>query len=114
MGEDDTVPVNQSETIDLLSFEKESGDVVLTVSDHLDWQNSAAHQQILQTKLNTYLAFVEGGQLLAEKPEAKGRRITFAVVLKFPPDRDGQAFLEKAAEVIRLAGFAFTWKILGL
>lgn len=108
------MPVDQSATVDLLSFEEESGDVILTVSDHLDWQDSTAHQQILQAKLNTYLAFVEGGQLLAEKPEATGRRITFAVVLKFPPDRDGQAFLERAAEVIRLAGFAFTWKVLAL
>lgn len=108
------MPVNKSETVDLLSVEKESGDVVLTVSDHLDWQDSIAHQQILQAKLSTYLAFVEGGQLLAEKPEAKGRRITFTVVLKFPPDRDGQAFLERAAEVIRVAGFAFNWKVLAL
>lgn len=63
--------VDQSETVDLLSFEKESGDVVLTVSDHLDWQKSVAHQQILQAKLNTYLAFVEGGQLLAESQKPK-------------------------------------------
>jgi len=106
--------VEQSEIIDLLSFDKKSGDVVLTISDHIDWQDSAEHQRILQAQLNTYLAFVEGGQLLVEKPEARGRRITFAVVFKFRPDRDGRAFLERAAEVIRLAGFAFTWEVFAL
>lgn len=51
--------VDQSATVDLLSFEEDSGDVVLTVSDHLDWQDSTAHQQILQAKLNTYLALLK-------------------------------------------------------
>ena len=105
--------VDQSETIDLLSFD-EDRNVVLTVSDHLDWHDSAEHQRILQTKLNTYLAFVEGGQFLVERPEAKGQRIIFRVVFKFRPDGDGRAFLERAAEVIRLAGFAFSWEVFAL
>ncbi len=103
--------LEQSETIDLLSFDKESGNVVLTVSDHIDWQDSAGHQRMLQAKLNTYLAFVEGGQLLIEKPEAKGRRVIFTIVFKFRPDRDGRAFLERVADVIQSAGFAFSWEL---
>lgn len=106
--------VEQSKVIDLLSFERESGDVVLTVSDHLDWQDPDDHQRMLQDKLNTYLAFVEGGQLFVEKPEAKGRRIRIAVVFKFRPDSESRAFLKRVAEVIQLAGFAFTWEVFAL
>lgn len=50
--------VEQFDVVDV----KESGHVVLTISDHLDWSNSEEHQTILQAKLNKYLAFVESGQ----------------------------------------------------
>jgi hypothetical protein len=53
------VSVEQFDVVDVVSIDKKTGHVILTISDHLDWSNSVEHQTILQAKLNKYLAFVE-------------------------------------------------------
>lgn len=97
--------VDQRELIDILSFDGSNGDVVLTISDHLDWSESTKHQEILQSKFNGYLAFVQGGQLFNQYPDANGRRVVFKVVFKYRPDREGTQFLERARQVLESAGF---------
>ncbi len=47
--------VEQTDVVDIVSVDKRSGHVVLTVSDHLDWSDSLAHQRVLQEKLNSLL-----------------------------------------------------------
>jgi hypothetical protein len=97
--------VEQSDVIDFIGTDRLTGDVVLTVSDHLDWSDSTAHQLLLQTKLNRYLAFVESGEILETYPSAKGKAIIFNVVFKFPPDPSGRAFLIRVKAAIESAGF---------
>ena len=99
--------VDQTNVIDLISTNA-NGEVVLTVSDHLDWRDSIRHQTILQEKLNTYLAFAESGQILQEYPDAEGRPVVFDVVLKFEPDNEGVHFLKRAAEAVKSAGFKWS------
>ena len=97
--------VEQTDVVDILGIDRETGQVVLTVSDHLDWSDSVGHQTILQKKLNTYLAFVESGEILEQYPTAKDRPVAVRVVFQVPPDESGRAFLAKAREVIESAGF---------
>ena len=96
--------VDQVEVIDLISTDG-TGDVVLTVSDHLDRSDSSHHQAVLQKKLNAYLAFVESGEILQTYPDSAGRPILFKVVSKFRPDTPGNLFLKCAGDVIEAAGF---------
>ena len=97
--------VEQTDIVDIVSIERETGNVILTISDHLDWSDSVAHQTILQKKLNTYLAFVETGEILEQYPKAKDRPVVLNVVFRFPPDESGQAFITRARTVIESAGF---------
>jgi hypothetical protein len=99
------VSVEQTDVVDILGIDRETGHVVLTISDHLDWSDSAGHQTILQKKLNTYLAFVESGEILEQYPNAKNRPVAFRVVFQVPPDESGRAFVARAREVIESAGF---------
>ena len=39
--------VDEPDKIDIIS-KRRNGDVVLTISDHLDWADTKAHQQVLQ------------------------------------------------------------------
>jgi hypothetical protein len=96
--------IEQSDVIDIISTDRITGDVTLTIGDHLDWTDSAAHQVLLQSKLNCYLAFVESGEILQSYPTVKDRRITFNVVFKHPPDEGGRAFLAKVRPIIESAG----------
>lgn len=98
--------IEQSDVIDIISTDRVTGHVVLTISDHLDWTDSAAHQMALQIKLNRYLAFVESGEILQSCPDAKNRPVAFKVVFKFPPDEAGRMFLAKVRLVVESAGFS--------
>ena len=97
--------VDQTDVVDILGIDRETGDVVFTISDHLDWSNIVEHQVLLQKKLNRYLAFVESGEILEQYPNAKKRPVPFRVVFKFRPDESGRAFIARAREVIESAGF---------
>lgn len=98
--------VEQFEVVDIISIDKQTGHVVLTISDHLDWSDTARHQTILQSKMNAYLAFVESGEILKSYPDAAGRSIAFKIVFMFRPDEAGREFLFKAEKVVVSAGFS--------
>jgi len=103
--------VDESRVIDFIGVDNRSGEVVLTISDNLDWSDSAHHQQVLQAKLNTYLAFVESSELLQRYPEAKGRLVAFNIIFKFNPEAQGMRFLTKAKAVFEGAGFTLDHKV---
>ena len=103
--------VEQPDVVDVISTDKQTGHVVLTISDHLDWSDTTNHQIILQTKLNRYLAFIESGEILTRYRGAKGRPVAIKVVFKFRPDQGGWNFLAKAKAVIESAGFSFRHEI---
>lgn len=92
--------------VDIIGIDP-AGTVVLTVSDHLDWNDSIQHQLTLQAKLNRYLAFIESGEILESYPGAKGKPVMIEVVTQNDPDPGGIEFLEKAKKVIEQAGFSF-------
>ena len=97
--------VEQTDVVDIVSTDRETGHVVLTIADHLDGSDSVGHQTLLQKKLNTYLAFIESGQILELHPDAQNKPIVFRVVFKFPPDQTGKAFIVRARHIIEAAGF---------
>jgi hypothetical protein len=103
--------VEQTKVIDIVSLDGKTGKVILTVSDHLDWTDSAHHQEILQAKFNAYLAFVESGEMLKSYPDAVGRSIEFKVVFKSKPDHAGRGFLIEAQKIIESAGFSLRSEI---
>ena len=55
--------------VDLATIDSTSGDLWLTISDHLSWEvNEGSHLVLLQNKLNAYLRFIETARtLLAEE-----------------------------------------------
>ena len=104
--------IEQLDTVDIVSTDSETGDVVLTISDHLEWSESGEHLLLLQAKLNTYLAFVESGEILEHCPDAGQRSVVFSIVFKFKPDALGEEFLSRATQIVQSAGFAFRYEVL--
>jgi hypothetical protein len=105
------VSVEQLDVVDVVSIDKNTGHVILTISDHLDWSNTVEHQTVLQAKLNKYLALVESGELLVRYPDARDRPIAIRVVFKYKPDQEGWRFLDRANEVIESAGFSLRHEV---
>jgi hypothetical protein len=103
--------VEQFDVVDVISMDKRSGHVILTISDHLDWSKSTEHQKILQAKFNKYLAFVESGEILTRYPDARNRPVAIKVVFKHGPDDEGWQFLARAKKVIESAGFSLRHEV---
>jgi hypothetical protein len=100
--------VDQINTIDVISTSP-NGKVVLSISDHLSWSEEF-HLQLLLDKINSYLQFIETGQIFIEYPNAVGCELVIETVMKFEPSEEGTAFLTKAKEVVNNAGIGFQWR----
>ncbi len=100
--------VEQTNIIDLIGTDK-SNQVILTISDHLEWDNE--HLLILQEKINTYLMFIESGQIYTSHPAAKEKKIIIRTVFKYVPDDNGLKFLQACDEIIANAGFKFEYNV---
>ena len=104
-----SMSVDNAKVVDAVGIENASGDVVLTVADHLDWVAAPAHLEVLQSKLNAYLAFVESGELLEQYPGAAGRQVRIEVVLKYPPSASAEVFFSEAAATFQAAGLTLAY-----
>ena len=103
--------IEQGDVVDIISIDKDTGHVILTISDHLEWSDTIKHQMALQEKFNRYLSFIESGEILLRYPDAKDRPIAIKVVFKYNPDLEGWRFLARAKEVIESAGFSLRHEV---
>ena len=103
--------VEETDSVDVISVDKQTGEVILTVSDHLEWSDNIKHQIVLQAKLNSYLQFVESGEILERYPKAKDRRVVFRVVFKFAPDQEAKQSLARARQVVESAGIGVRYEL---
>ena len=101
--------VDQTQVIDVVSKDKD-GTIVLSISDHLDWENTKQHLLILQEKINTYLNFVDSGEIYEKYPEAKGRPIEIEVRFHYGPSMEARAFLAKVKPIVEESGYIFRFE----
>lgn len=103
--------VDETDKVDALGIDRATGYVVLTISDHLPWlEAEELHREVLSNKINSYLSFIESGELYKTYPAAVGRRVLISVVGKFELSPVGQEFFSNATVVMRRAGFDLEFK----
>jgi hypothetical protein len=104
--------IEDVDKIDLVAGERKTGDMILTISDHLDWdEKEGEHLIVLQKKLNTYLEFIESGQIYAKVPQAAGQKIVIHVMGKFPLSDEAKKFYRLAGKAIEDAGFSLRFEL---
>jgi hypothetical protein len=109
--------IAQTDIVDWMGIEKETGHVGLTVVDDLDWINEQNHLLLLQDKLNTYLAFIESGEVFDRVAEELGRSVPattpvrVTILAKFELTPRSRAFLEHATEAFGNAGFSLCHRV---
>ena len=96
--------IEDKDKIDFISIRRSSDDVILTISDHLDWEDELFHLEMLQDKLNVYIEFIEGGQIYEDYPQSKGRKLVIEIVSKEEYNPEGREFLDKAKPIVQSIG----------
>lgn len=101
--------ITETDKIDIVGTRADSAVVKLVITDHLTWDDFATHARLLQDKINTYLEFVESGQLARMRtpkiPENPDIRIS--LVLQHAPTREAAAFLAQVREFVGRLGMKF-------
>jgi len=105
--------VENSNIIDFASIDNENY-VVLTISDHLEWDSKNEHLLILQNKINAYLGAIESGDIYETYPKAENRNFIIRVVAKFPPNNEGEVFIDRAKTILENAGYGFVFEHLAV
>lgn len=77
--------IEQRDTIDIISQNRFTGEVTLTISDHLDWSDSIVHQSLPQAKLKEHDSIRNCGDRL--KPPAREGIHSVGVKLQLPSER---------------------------
>lgn len=103
--------VDQTKTVDAIGVDKLSGDLVLTITDHMEWESNE-HLLLLQEKINTYLSFVESGELLNTYKDAKDRDVVINVICQYSPDKDGLSFFSQVADIIKNTGIKLSYDVI--
>ncbi len=96
--------VENSQVIDAISINPQDV-VVLTISDHLEWDAQDEHLMVLQNKINAYLEVIESGEIYESYPDAMGKKFQIGIAFKFSPNEEAVDFLKKVKEVLAESGY---------
>jgi hypothetical protein len=100
MNEKPVMPV-----VDAIDLDKQPGVACLILSDQLPWDGT--HLYALQDKINSYLAFIQSGELFLSYPQTMDLDIKIDVIMQFKPTEEVLAFLRQAESIIEESGILF-------
>lgn len=97
--------IEDQDTIDFISTKESSGEVFLSISDHLEWKDGdIEHLLLLQEKINAYLKFIESGEIYESYPNAKGKKISISIITQYSLSHDAVEFIDKVHSVLADSG----------
>jgi hypothetical protein len=91
--------------LDNIGIDKESGHVVLSIIDNLEWNDEYKHLSLLQEKLNYYLGFIESDEIYSVYPKAIGRNFEIFLYLKYRIPENGIEFLNRVKGLFEQSGY---------
>ena len=101
--------VVETDNIDAIGMDKEMQRVFLTIIDPLLWDDDNVHLFTLQEKINTYLYFIESGELQKALPDSKGFDIAIELILKHMPNQQAITFFDKTMQILLDKGIIFVF-----
>jgi CRP-like cAMP-binding protein len=104
--------IDQLGVVDIIAIDKNTGKVKLVITDHRAWDVDAdEHLRLLQEKINTYLRFIESGEMTETRPDTRGREIVIGIVAKHPLNQEAQEFLKTAQKAVKKAGYGLEFEL---
>ncbi len=60
--EDKKLNIEKTDSIDLIAYEKNTGKLIILLTDGMDWLDEKKHLLLLQEKLNSYILYIDTKQ----------------------------------------------------
>ncbi|EKS9844493.1 hypothetical protein QDD82_005346 [Burkholderia cepacia] len=104
--------ITETNVVDLIGVDPSKGVARLGISDHLEWiAPEDEHLLLLQEKINTYLRFIESGEIYDHYPDARNCKCEIELLSKYPLSKAAIDFCEMAKGVIKGAGLDFSYRV---
>jgi CRP-like cAMP-binding protein len=101
--------VVETDKIDAIGVDKEGQRVFLTIIDSLVWDGENVHLFTLQEKINSYLFFIESGELKKSFPDADGFSAVIELILRYAPSDEAIGFFDKTTQILLDKGVIFVF-----
>ena len=101
--------VVETDNIDAIGVDNEMQRVFLSIIDPLVWDDENVHLFTLQEKINTYLYFIESGELLKAFPDSKDFAVSIELVLMHVPSDSAVTFFDKTIQILLDKEIVFTF-----
>ncbi|WP_238749743.1 DUF6572 domain-containing protein [Neolewinella maritima] len=98
--------VSDASVIDMMGYDPSLDRVILTISNHLNWEDELVDLYHLQEKVNAYVSFYESGQIYKVEPRYMGKKIVIRIVSKFKPTALVERFYETTTRVLDTIGLS--------
>lgn len=92
--------VEQKDKIDYIGKNEDGRQLRLAISDHLDWSDEKEHLHTLQEKVNTYISFIESGQIADHYDNQKPDSVSIKIFFLHEPSKLAKEFLEHTQGVL--------------
>ena len=110
MDEAEYVPGIENVTKVDFAGEGEDGRLILGISDHLDWSDSAQHIEAIKAKVNAYYTFSKSEAFRLQFPSKGAAAPRIVIMCAFEPSPEGLAYLNEAAGKVARIGWALEWQ----
>ena len=103
--------IEQTDVVDRAILDTDSGDIILNIIDDASWAHEAErHMYLLQEKVNSYLSYVETGQMTSELPDSAGRKVRIMMLFKHEPTESGLRFIARMRHILNRGGYLLDFK----
>ncbi len=76
--------IENTETIDEIVFDDKTNKLILFLFDGMDWEDNRKHMLLLQSKLNSYIRYIDMNQYLESYPNTNNLEIKIEFLFKEP------------------------------
>ena len=84
------MPLHNPNVIDFLALDSETDEIVLGITEARPWDGTDQRVYELQEKINTYLGFALGGEMLNNLPQLEGKKLRLQLDCVEEPDAKTQ------------------------
>ena len=103
--------VHNPRVVDLIRLDPSSDAVELLMLETRPWGADPAQLQQLEAKFNSYLGYVQAGQLARDYPQYAGRRVRFRLECTAAPAGEAAAMLGAIRDFAENEGIEFVLAI---
>jgi len=105
------VALENTNEIDAIGIDIITGVCTLAIIDNVDWFKEEEHLLLLQEKMNSYLRFIESGEIYSAYEPANGKQIEIKIYFAYAFPASCQEFIQDASNILSGAGFQLAYQV---